>query len=162
MELIYHSVNVLLGTVNDILPIIGVVVFFQLLVIKKKIENLGRLVYGSILVVIGLAVFLVGLEEGLFPLGESMSKQLTNFHFLAKGNAQVLKHIESTGIIHPSLYFLDLYFCFFNRLFHNDSGARSDRSSFKSGRSHDWSYLILGATYCCSFRGSNRNFSWLS
>tara|TARA_B100000315_G_scaffold243238_1_gene266406 strand:- start:4764 stop:5567 length:804 start_codon:yes stop_codon:yes gene_type:complete len=112
MELIYHSVNVLLGTVNDILPIIGVVVFFQLLVIKKKIENLGRLVYGSILVVIGLAVFLVGLEEGLFPLGESMSKQLTNFHFLAKGNAQVLKHIESTGIIHPSLYFWTYIFAF--------------------------------------------------
>jgi len=113
MELIYHSANVLLGTIKNILPIIGVVIFFQLLVIKKKIENLGRLVYGFVLVVIGLAVFLIGLEEGLFPLGESMSKQLTNFHFLAKGNAILLEHIEKTGIIHPSLYFWTYLFAFF-------------------------------------------------
>ena len=113
MELIYHSAHVLLGTIKDILPIIGVVIFFQLLVIKKKIENLGRLVYGFVLVVIGLAVFLIGLEEGLFPLGESMSKQLTNFHFLAKGNAILLEHIEKTGIIHPSLYFWTYLFAFF-------------------------------------------------
>ena len=112
MELIYHSAKVLLGTVKDILPIIGVVVFFQLVVIKKKIENLGRLIYGSVLVVIGLAVFLIGLEEGLFPLGESMSKQLTNIHFLAKGNAVLLEHIEKTGIIHSSLYFWTYVFAF--------------------------------------------------
>ncbi len=112
MELIYHSANVLLGTVKDILPIIGVVVFFQLVVIKKKIETLGRLVYGSVLVVIGLAVFLIGLEEGLFPLGESMSKQLTNFHFLAKGNAILLEHIEKTGIIDSSLYLWTYIFAF--------------------------------------------------
>ena len=113
MELIYHSAHVLLGTIKDILPIIGVVIFFQLLVIKKKIENLGRLIYGFVLVIIGLAVFLVGLEEGLFPLGESMSKQLTNIHFLAKGNAVLLEHIENKGIMHPSLYFWTYIFAFF-------------------------------------------------
>ena len=112
MELIYHSANVLLTTIKDVLPIIGVILFFQLVVIRKKIENLGRLVYGSILVVIGLAIFLVGLEEGLFPLGEAMSRQLTNFHFLAKGNANLLEEIEKTGIIHPNLYFWTYIFAF--------------------------------------------------
>ncbi len=112
MELIYHSANVLLGTVKDVLPIIGVIIFFQLIVIRKKIDNLGRLVYGSVLVVVGLALFLIGLEEGLFPLGESMSRQLTNFHFLAKGNTSLIEHIEKTGVINPSLYFWTYIFAF--------------------------------------------------
>lgn len=112
MELIYHSANVFLGTVKDVLPIIGVIIFFQLVAIRKKIENLGRLVYGSFLVVAGLAVFLIGLEEGLFPLGESMARQLTNFHFLAKENISLLEKIEETGVVHPNLYFWTYIFAF--------------------------------------------------
>ena len=89
MELLYHSANVLLGTLKDVLPIIGVIVFFQLVIIRKKIDHPGRLIYGFCLVIIGLAIFMIGLEEGLFPLGETMSRQLTNFHFLAKGNTAI-------------------------------------------------------------------------
>ncbi len=46
MDLIYHSANVLLSTLKDVAPIIGVILFFQLVVIRKKIDSPGRLVYG--------------------------------------------------------------------------------------------------------------------
>lgn len=113
MELIYHSANVLLDTIRDIFPIIVVILFFQLVVIRKKIDHLGRLVYGFFLVVIGLSIFLIGLEEGLFPLGEAMSKQLTNPHFLVKGDIGLLEEIEKTGDVYPLLYFWTYIFGFF-------------------------------------------------
>ncbi len=112
MELLFHSINVLLDTLKDVLPIIGVIVFFQLVIIRKRIDNPRRLIYGFSLVIVGLAIFMVGLEEGLFPLGETMSRQLTNFFFLAKGNAAILKEIDTTGTVHPSLYFWTYIFGF--------------------------------------------------
>ncbi len=113
MELFYHSANVLLGTLKDVLPIIGVIIFFQLVIIRKKIDDPGRLIYGFCLVIIGLSIFMIGLEEGLFPLGETMSKQLTNFHFLAKGDNLLLEEIENTGVVYPLLYFWTYVFGFF-------------------------------------------------
>jgi len=112
MELFCHSIKVLLGTLKDVSPIIGVILFFQLIVIRKKIDHPGRLIYGFCLVVIGLSIFMIGLEEGLFPLGEAMSRQLTNFHFLAKGNATLLEEIETTGSVYPLLYFWTYIFGF--------------------------------------------------
>jgi len=112
IELFYHSIKVLLGTLKDVSPIIGVILFFQLIVIRKKIDHPGRLIYGFCLVVIGLSIFMIGLEEGLFPLGEAMSRQLTNFHFLAKGNATLLEEIETTGSVYPLLYFWTYIFGF--------------------------------------------------
>ena len=112
MELFYHSIKVLLGTLKDVSPIIGVILFFQLIVIRKKIDHPGRLIYGFCLVIIGLSIFMIGLKEGLFPLGEAMSRQLTNFHFLAKGNATLLEEIETTGSVYPLLYFWTYIFGF--------------------------------------------------
>ncbi len=112
MEFLYHSANVLLGTLKDVLPIIGVIAFFQLVIIRKKIDNLRRLIYGFSLVIVGLSIFMIGLEEGLFPLGEAMSRQLTNFHFLAKGNTAILEDIETTGSVYPLLYFWTYVFGF--------------------------------------------------
>jgi hypothetical protein len=112
MDLVYHSIDVLLDTFKDILPIIGVIMFFQLVVIRTKIDNPGRLMYGFLLVVIGLAIFMIGLEEGLFPLGEAMSRQLTDPDFLAKGDIPLLEEIEKTGTVYPSLYFWTYIFGF--------------------------------------------------
>ena len=112
MELLYHSANMLLSTLKDVLPIIGVIVFFQLVIIRKRIDDPRRLIYGFSLVIVGLAIFMIGLNEGLFPLGETMSRQLTNFCFLAKGNSTVLKEIETTGSVYPLLYFWTYVFGF--------------------------------------------------
>jgi hypothetical protein len=67
----------LLSVVGDVAPIIAVIVFFQYLVIKKNLPNLPKISLGVVLVIIGLYAFIVGLEMGLFPIGETMALQLT-------------------------------------------------------------------------------------
>ncbi|MBK9254149.1 MAG: DUF1538 domain-containing protein [Saprospiraceae bacterium] len=60
----------------DILPIVLVVMFFQLLVLKQPLPNVGEVLFGAVLVVIGLMLFVEGLELGLFPIGETMAYAL--------------------------------------------------------------------------------------
>lgn len=70
------------STVFDVLPIIAIVFGFQYLVIKKAIYRLKPVLMGFVLVVVGLALFLVGLEMALFPMGEMMATQLVSEEFL--------------------------------------------------------------------------------
>lgn len=67
----------LYAVVKDVAPILGVIFFFQYVILKKPIENLGSVLIGFVLVIIGLYAFILGLEMGLFALGESMAFQLT-------------------------------------------------------------------------------------
>ena len=70
----------LMGVFNvfkDVMPILGVIFFFQYAVLKKPIENLKTVLIGFALVVLGLYAFILGLEMGLFSLGETMAYQLT-------------------------------------------------------------------------------------
>lgn len=85
-------VEATLGTLLDVLPIVGILVAFQLLVLRKPIPNLRRLIIGSLYVVAGLTLFLVGLEEALFPLGRVMAQQLTDPAFIAAGRGEVTWH----------------------------------------------------------------------
>lgn len=75
--------HTLLATFNDVLPIAVILFTFQLLVLRKPIPNLRRIVAGFLLVLIGLAFFLEGLEAALFPLGKLMAAQLTAPDFLS-------------------------------------------------------------------------------
>jgi hypothetical protein len=63
----------LVGSARDLLPIVAVIAFFQLAVLRQPLPNLGDLLAGLLLVLLGLALFIRGLELGLFPLGESMA-----------------------------------------------------------------------------------------
>lgn len=58
---------------RDLLPIVLVIVFFQSVVLQQTIPNLLDLLFGMLLVVVGLTFFTFGLEMGLFPIGESMA-----------------------------------------------------------------------------------------
>ncbi|MFT7860451.1 MAG: DUF1538 domain-containing protein [Sulfurimonas sp.] len=69
----------LLGVMLDVLPILGVILFFQYAILKKPIENLKEVVIGFGLVIIGLDAFIVGLEMGLFSVGETMALELTKY-----------------------------------------------------------------------------------
>lgn len=60
----------------DLLPIILVIAFFQLVVLRQPLPNLGEVIFGAVLVVLGLSLFVQGLEMGLFPIGESMAHAL--------------------------------------------------------------------------------------
>lgn len=57
----------------DLLPIIVVVTFFQLVVLRQPFPNLGEVLTGLIFVVVGLMLFIEGLKMGLFPIGENLS-----------------------------------------------------------------------------------------
>jgi len=65
----------LLGACRDLAPIIGVIAGFQLLVLRQPFPELLSVLAGLGLVVLGLALFVVGLEIGLFPLGEALAEE---------------------------------------------------------------------------------------
>ncbi len=67
----------LLSTVMDVLPIVAVLAFFQIVVLRRRLPHARRMVIGFMYVLVGLALFLIGLEEALFPIGETMARQLT-------------------------------------------------------------------------------------
>lgn len=77
----------LVSTLADVMPIAAILLFFQLVVLRRPIPHLRRVVVGLVYVVVGLALFLVGLEEALFPLGRVMARQLTDPAFLSAGAA---------------------------------------------------------------------------
>jgi hypothetical protein len=66
----------LLGSLRDLLPVILVIGFFQLFVVQMPLPNTLDILFGGLLVVIGLTLFIYGLELGLFPIGESMAHAL--------------------------------------------------------------------------------------
>ena len=68
----------LLGVIKDIAPILIVIFFFQYIIIKKSVPHLHKIVIGIIMVILGLYAFIVGLEMGLFPIGESIANDLTS------------------------------------------------------------------------------------
>ena len=68
-------------SLRDLLPIILVVLFFQLFVFRQPLPQAGKLCAGLGFVVVGLSLFIKGLEMGLFPLGEGMA-----YDFARKGS----------------------------------------------------------------------------
>jgi uncharacterized membrane protein (DUF2068 family) len=62
------------GSFRDLVPIIVVVIFFQIVVLRQPFPDLERVMVGLVFVVVGLSLFVQGLECGLFPLGESMAQ----------------------------------------------------------------------------------------
>ena len=68
----------LVSVIKDVVPIFAVIFFFQFIIIKKSVPNLGRIAIGIIFVILGLYAFIIGLEMGLFPIGETMALQLTS------------------------------------------------------------------------------------
>ncbi|SLM33246.1 conserved membrane hypothetical protein [Desulfamplus magnetovallimortis] len=64
------------SSVMDLLPIVLVISFFQIVVIRQPLPQLWDLLFGAFLVVIGLTLFIQGLEMGLFPIGETLAQAL--------------------------------------------------------------------------------------
>ncbi|MFP4226468.1 MAG: DUF1538 family protein [Desulfobacterales bacterium] len=60
----------------DLLPIILVISFFQLIVLRQPLPDLGDVIIGGLLVIVGLTLFVEGLEIGLFPIGENLAHSL--------------------------------------------------------------------------------------
>ena len=75
----------LVATLRDVAPIVLVVAVFQFLVLKRSLAKPRRVCAGFVCIVFGMALFLVGLEHAIFPLGRSMAEQLTAPSFLSAG-----------------------------------------------------------------------------
>ena len=61
---------------KDLLPIILVIALFQIVILQERLPNLAEVLIGSVFVVLGLMLFVQGLEMGLFPIGETMAHAL--------------------------------------------------------------------------------------
>jgi len=77
-----HFARSLLQTGRDVIPIAGIIIGFQLLVIRQPLARPWETLVGFFYVLLGIALFLEGLEMALFPLGEMMAKQLTAPEFI--------------------------------------------------------------------------------
>ena len=73
------------GALRDLAPIIVVIAFFQIVVLQQPFPNLGGVAVGLLCVIAGLALFIQGLESGLFPLGEALAQA-----FARKGSVTAL------------------------------------------------------------------------
>jgi hypothetical protein len=82
-------VLVLFSTLRDVLPILVVIIFFQLVVLKQPIPHLKKVILGGVYVVVGLALFLLGLEKALFPVGKIMATQLSDPSFIGIASGEV-------------------------------------------------------------------------
>ena len=71
----------LASSTRDLLPIILVIGFFEILIIRQSIPNFLELLFGTLMVILGLTLFIQGLKTALFPIGESMA-----YAFARKGS----------------------------------------------------------------------------
>ena len=108
LDIIYDSLRI---TLMDILPIILVFVFFQWGVIRKRLPHWKKMLTGMGMVVLGLAVFIVGLEECIFPLGTSMAQQLSDPIFIM-GDSPALDSLVDGKRVGAELYFEVILFGF--------------------------------------------------
>jgi len=80
-QLLHDLLRSLLDSARDLAPIVLVVGFFQLVVVRAPLPDLGGILAGAVLVLLGLTLFVRGLEMGLFPVGEAMA-----YGFAKKGS----------------------------------------------------------------------------
>lgn len=98
---IMEFLTTLLLTIRDVLPVLSLIVGFQLFVLRQPIPRFSRVAVGVVYVVLGLALFLVGLDMALFPLGQTMAAQLSDPEFLTGvKNAAPVSSWQSYGWIY--------------------------------------------------------------
>ncbi len=85
MKGLAFALDALGDTFRDVLPIAVILVGFQLFVLRRPIPRLRQVLIGLLCVLLGLAFFLQGLQQALFPLGKLMARQLTDPGFLGLG-----------------------------------------------------------------------------
>jgi len=89
IDFILDFLIILLYTLRDVFPILSLIVFFQVVVLKQPIPHVKRVILGGIFVVLGLALFIMGLEKALFPVGKIMANQLSDPSFLVNSGTEI-------------------------------------------------------------------------
>ncbi|THB63883.1 MAG: DUF1538 domain-containing protein [Desulfovibrio sp.] len=76
MDILFDPLLLLLATARDVVPVLALLVFFQKVVLRRPIPRPRRILAGFVLVIVGMACFLGGLDLALFPVGRAMALQL--------------------------------------------------------------------------------------
>jgi len=105
MDFIYILGDKFVSTLFDVIPIAGIIFGFQFFVIRKPVANLRKVLFGMFYVLLGITLFLLGLEQALFPVGRMMAEQLTNPEFLETVRI-------TTGALHWQDYYWVYIFAF--------------------------------------------------
>jgi hypothetical protein len=84
-QFLHELLRSLRESARDVLPIVLVIAFFELVVLRRPVPNLGSIIYGTLMVILGLALFIRGLEMALFPIGEGIAQS-----FVSRGNLLAL------------------------------------------------------------------------
>lgn len=109
IDMLSEFISTLLTTITDVLPIAAILFGFQFAIIRKPIPNLAKVLAGFAWVIVGLSLFLIGLEWALFPLGKLMAQQLTDPAFIAGvDSSEAVKNIA----LHWQDYFWVYIFAF--------------------------------------------------
>lgn len=74
MQLAVSLGRMFAGAVRDLTPIVAVIACFQMLVLRQPFPDLEAVLVGLLLVILGLALFVRGLEMALFPIGEALAE----------------------------------------------------------------------------------------
>lgn len=103
MEQLRLFLKMLKGSCSDLAPIIAVIAFFQIFILQQMPNDLISIATGLFIVAVGLALFIQGLEVGIFPIGENLAQE-----FARKGSAAWLLLFAfligfSTTIAEPAL-----------------------------------------------------------
>jgi len=77
--------STLIALLRDVLPIIVILFGFQVLVLRERVKKPAQVMVGLVMTIIGLALFLKGLDVALFPIGKLMAQQLTAPGFVHGG-----------------------------------------------------------------------------
>jgi hypothetical protein len=86
MKELEEFLRVLGSTMLDVTPILVLVLVFQFGVLRRPLPRVKRMILGGVYVILGLALFLMGLEKALFPVGQMLAEQLTDPTFIGVEN----------------------------------------------------------------------------
>ncbi|MCB2207906.1 MAG: DUF1538 domain-containing protein [Bacteroidetes bacterium] len=89
MGMFMEFIEVLLYTFRDVLPILILIIIFQVAVLRQPIPHLKKVILGGVYVILGLSLFLIGLEKALFPVGKIMATQLSSPAFIGQTENEV-------------------------------------------------------------------------
>jgi Protein of unknown function (DUF1538) len=94
MPIFDQLIQTITATLSDVMPIAAIIFGFQFFVLRRAIPNFKKVLIGFFYVILGLSLFLMGLEKALFPLGKLMAEQLTNpvFIYGAEQSANISAH----------------------------------------------------------------------
>ena len=85
VSILQRLLRMVAEAVRDLAPVVLVIVFFQAVVLRQPFPDLSAVLVGLVFVILGLTMFVQGLQMGLFPLGEAMAEA-----FARKGSLSAL------------------------------------------------------------------------